>query len=177
MFICLFFFFFFSSRRRHTRSLRDWSSDVCSSDLSVTEFVDFQCERCRVRAPEVKKFVVEQGGAMEVRLLPLAKVHDWAFPAAEYGAALAAVDALGDGSSATSAWPCGSASRALRRSCTKATSSRPSRSSSRLTCETSFRRHRNRRRPLRSRRSGSFSALTMRRRRAGLLCALALALS
>src|SRR5690349_24735786 len=25
--------FFFSCRRRHTRSLRDWSSDVCSSDL------------------------------------------------------------------------------------------------------------------------------------------------
>src|SRR5690349_24065954 len=30
---CSLFFFFFSSRRRHTRSLRDWSSDVCSSDL------------------------------------------------------------------------------------------------------------------------------------------------
>src|SRR5207253_7246166 len=28
------FFFFFSSRRRHTRWPRDWSSDVCSSDLS-----------------------------------------------------------------------------------------------------------------------------------------------
>src|SRR5204863_5536545 len=27
--------FFFSSRRRHTRSLRDWSSDVCSSDLPL----------------------------------------------------------------------------------------------------------------------------------------------
>src|SRR5206468_7657650 len=27
------FYFFFSSRRRHTRSDRDWSSDVCSSDL------------------------------------------------------------------------------------------------------------------------------------------------
>src|SRR5207249_8395716 len=27
------FSFFFSSRRRHTRSKRDWSSDVCSSDL------------------------------------------------------------------------------------------------------------------------------------------------
>src|SRR5260221_12428485 len=27
------FIFFFSSRRRHTRSLCDWSSDVCSSDL------------------------------------------------------------------------------------------------------------------------------------------------
>src|SRR5699024_11367759 len=28
-------FFFFSSRRRHTRSKRDWSSDVCSSDLNM----------------------------------------------------------------------------------------------------------------------------------------------
>src|SRR2546422_6565752 len=28
-----FFVFFFSSRRRHTRCSRDWSSDVCSSDL------------------------------------------------------------------------------------------------------------------------------------------------
>src|SRR6266508_6177085 len=28
-------FFFFSSRRRHTRWPRDWSSDVCSSDLRV----------------------------------------------------------------------------------------------------------------------------------------------
>src|SRR5260221_179164 len=32
--ILVFCFFFFSSRRRHTRSLCDWSSDVCSSDLS-----------------------------------------------------------------------------------------------------------------------------------------------
>src|SRR5438034_7529061 len=30
---CKVVFFFFSSRRRHTRSLCDWSSDVCSSDL------------------------------------------------------------------------------------------------------------------------------------------------
>src|SRR5438445_3931464 len=30
------FFFFFSSRRRHTRYWRDWSSDVCSSDLTST---------------------------------------------------------------------------------------------------------------------------------------------
>src|SRR5258707_9306298 len=29
-------FFFFSSRRRHTRYWRDWSSDVCSSDLKST---------------------------------------------------------------------------------------------------------------------------------------------
>src|SRR3989449_8622107 len=30
-------FFFFSSRRRHTRCSRDWSSDVCSSDLTPVE--------------------------------------------------------------------------------------------------------------------------------------------
>src|SRR5699024_6857608 len=35
--ILLYRFFFFSSRRRHTRSKRDWSSDVCSSDLNIKE--------------------------------------------------------------------------------------------------------------------------------------------
>src|SRR5699024_7055604 len=38
-------FFFFSSRRRHTRSKRDWSSDVCSSDLTSLH-VTFVCYRC-----------------------------------------------------------------------------------------------------------------------------------
>src|SRR3712207_4022401 len=39
------FFFFFSSRRRHTRYWRDWSSDVCSSDLSATAaaLLDLDC--------------------------------------------------------------------------------------------------------------------------------------
>src|SRR5690606_40764703 len=38
------FFFFFSSRRRHTRFSRDWSSDVCSSDLDRMRFGDsFAC--------------------------------------------------------------------------------------------------------------------------------------
>src|SRR5215469_17356620 len=32
-----FLFFFFSSRRLHTISLRDWSSDVCSSDLTLAK--------------------------------------------------------------------------------------------------------------------------------------------
>ena len=46
--VYLFFFFFFSSRRRHTRSLCDWSSDVCSSDLgagmlrSILSFKQYQ---------------------------------------------------------------------------------------------------------------------------------------
>src|SRR3712207_6169240 len=35
MYLCV-SFFFFSSRRRHTRYWRDWSSDVCSSDLGNT---------------------------------------------------------------------------------------------------------------------------------------------
>src|SRR3989454_2129575 len=34
LYLCICFFFFFSSRRRHTRLQGDWSSDVCSSDLS-----------------------------------------------------------------------------------------------------------------------------------------------
>src|SRR6266436_6957377 len=34
------FFFFFSSRRRHTRCSRDWSSDVCSSDLGKRVLLD-----------------------------------------------------------------------------------------------------------------------------------------
>src|SRR5205814_8049930 len=35
--------FFFSSRRRHTRCLSDWSSDVCSSDLSVGDAAPTRC--------------------------------------------------------------------------------------------------------------------------------------
>src|SRR5690606_14095206 len=34
------FLFFFSSRRRHTRFSRDWSSDVCSSDLGEAQLAD-----------------------------------------------------------------------------------------------------------------------------------------
>src|SRR5689334_24664940 len=39
VFIVIFFcfFFFFSSRRRHTRWNCDWSSDVCSSDLTINK--------------------------------------------------------------------------------------------------------------------------------------------
>src|SRR5687768_11532794 len=42
MIFCICFIFFFSSRRRHTRCSRDWSSDVCSSDLGIV--VDKQYE-------------------------------------------------------------------------------------------------------------------------------------
>src|SRR5690606_40868847 len=39
--------FFFSSRRRHTRFSRDWSSDVCSSDL-ILFFVKKSPHKCRL---------------------------------------------------------------------------------------------------------------------------------
>src|SRR5256886_11289989 len=38
-------FFFFSSRRRHTRFDCDWSSDVCSSDLTVAELLPVEHQR------------------------------------------------------------------------------------------------------------------------------------
>src|SRR6266496_1514702 len=53
-------FFFFSSRRRNTRSLRDWSSDVCSSDLSA-------CHRLvRRQAEPVRDLVVAREAVLYV---------------------------------------------------------------------------------------------------------------
>src|SRR5690606_26062991 len=48
----IYFFFFFSSRRRHTRFSRDWSSDVCSSDLWTKSSVF-----CPVRIIQVPGFI------------------------------------------------------------------------------------------------------------------------
>src|SRR2546422_6011888 len=45
--------FFFSSRRRHTRCSRDWSSDVCSSDLAKVPLrVPVPVARLRSSAPD-----------------------------------------------------------------------------------------------------------------------------
>lgn len=57
----------------------------------VTAFIDFQCEKCRQRTPQVRDFVWGRGGALEIRFLPLVKVHDWAFAAAVSAAALSNV--------------------------------------------------------------------------------------
>src|SRR5207249_7618004 len=66
--------FFFSSRRRHTRSKRDWSSDVCSSDLSS-------------KRPNVANYVTESsytedipartyvGDAQDKRMLVVMNLH------------------------------------------------------------------------------------------------------
>src|SRR5690606_40355994 len=44
-------FFFFSSRRRHTRFSRDWSSDVCSSDLDPARIPALVEEMLRLDPP------------------------------------------------------------------------------------------------------------------------------
>src|SRR3712207_7335198 len=75
--------FFFSSRRRHTRYWRDWSSDVCSSDLrglrgpAHDELAEPEQRRERQDrqerpagtpgAPEGVAEVVEPGGPEDVR--------------------------------------------------------------------------------------------------------------
>src|SRR6266496_6040450 len=61
-------FFFFSSRRRHTRSLRDWSSDVCSSDLRSP------CQRHRTVMPQP----AAGQATVAVRRRPSATVCAWA---------------------------------------------------------------------------------------------------
>src|SRR5439155_5496578 len=43
--------FFFSSRRRHTRWPRDWSSDVCSSDLEGAIPIKYTCDGADVSPP------------------------------------------------------------------------------------------------------------------------------
>jgi protein-disulfide isomerase len=65
--------------------------------FTVTAFIDFQCEKCRVRTPQVRDYAWSHGGALQTRYLPLVKVHDWAFAAAESAAALSNVSpALAD---------------------------------------------------------------------------------
>src|SRR2546429_255174 len=65
----LYFFFFFSSRRRHTRCSRDWSSDVCSSDLpdaAQREVAELEREVARAQ---------DQGDGRHDQVLVLREVH------------------------------------------------------------------------------------------------------
>src|SRR5690606_40305318 len=69
LFFC---FFFFSSRRRHTRFSRDWSSDVCSSDLAyenITWAINHQIPVLSgttgwlERKPEIERLALSKGGS------------------------------------------------------------------------------------------------------------------
>src|SRR5206468_7891906 len=68
------FFFFFSSRRRHTRSDRDWSSDVCSSDLPFSW--DRIVERHGHLAAIRESMLVLEGLPSATRLALVAKLSD-----------------------------------------------------------------------------------------------------
>src|SRR3712207_26049 len=61
-----FIFFFFSSRRRHTRYWRDWSSDVCSSDLLL-------------RGPYVSVSMATSGTSLTHRRHSLALSSAWTY--------------------------------------------------------------------------------------------------
>src|SRR3712207_8632510 len=87
--VVCFSFFFFSSRRRHTRYWRDWSSDVCSSDLALlVGVVDPQVHTLRLLDAQVR-----DGGRVplvivEVRLLRAHQVAQVALDRRGVGLAL-----------------------------------------------------------------------------------------
>src|SRR5690554_8159252 len=59
-------FFFFSSRRRHTRCGRDWSSDVCSSDLcsskaGLNQLTAVAAEESRLKKLGIKYYALSPG--------------------------------------------------------------------------------------------------------------------
>src|SRR6476620_12495829 len=59
------YFFFFSSRRRHTRYWRDWSSDVCSSDLDTGDGIAHVEGLASAMTNELLEF---EGGVLGVAL-------------------------------------------------------------------------------------------------------------
>src|SRR3712207_8538956 len=64
--------FFFSSRRRHTRYWRDWSSDVCSSDLLAAQLTVNQI-RLRALATELGERGLVDPVAVAARVRRIAK--------------------------------------------------------------------------------------------------------
>src|SRR5690606_7639871 len=62
-------YFFFSSRRRHTRFSRDWSSDVCSSDLIGVPIPGFACKIVDVTDADKEMPAGERGELMVKGLL------------------------------------------------------------------------------------------------------------
>src|SRR3712207_5974770 len=80
--------FFFSSRRRHTRYWRDWSSDVCSSDLEFLEIELALLEEMGFRYTRSEEYVAANGRTRLVDLTtqvsplhsPIDKIHPMPFP-------------------------------------------------------------------------------------------------
>src|SRR5438105_12913230 len=76
VFFVFLLFFFFSSRRRHTRSTRDWSSDVCSSDLiSPDEGLE---QGGAIRNAEVFQLQLDQAAhLLLVAILEAMQLREW----------------------------------------------------------------------------------------------------
>src|SRR2546422_10884781 len=98
---CWHWFFFFSSRRRHTRCSRDWSSDVCSSDLVTGVTLEPRQVRLDTNTgPVTAAFVIAADGATG----EVARLAGWGdgrhlIPALEYEARVddATLDRFGRG--------------------------------------------------------------------------------
>src|SRR5205809_1254576 len=69
-------FFFFSSRRRHTRCSRDWSSDVCSSDLISFAQSRFAGRAEQAAAAEAVALILRTGRSLETAKRDCAKLID-----------------------------------------------------------------------------------------------------
>src|SRR5438132_138811 len=82
LYFYIFFFFFFSSRRRHTRSLCDWSSDVCSSDLPGSHRLEEVPEECArdvtvgTARPHTLHRIIPGTGPIGKRDVPLQQMVD-----------------------------------------------------------------------------------------------------
>src|SRR5690606_40249892 len=61
------------SRRRHTRFSRDWSSDVCSSDLSIAA-VAFIAEQCRSCGAESEDRILDNRTTIPYRIKKVSEV-------------------------------------------------------------------------------------------------------
>src|ERR1035437_2978997 len=72
--LVFFFFFFFSSRRRHTRYWRDWSSDVCSSDLHKWHMPNALCMQLQ-NVAETGTMPHSETSAMPWRVLAHRALH------------------------------------------------------------------------------------------------------
>src|SRR3712207_8703814 len=89
------YFFFFSSRRRHTRYWRDWSSDVCSSDLAARVSPQYLSEVERGRKEASSEVLTAVTAALGLTLVDLAGglAHDLA----RSSSGLSVVDRAGAG--------------------------------------------------------------------------------
>src|SRR3712207_8606437 len=79
--------FFFSSRRRHTRYWRDWSSDVCSSDLVVPKASDVVYEGNALKWAKLGNSLMLRL-AMRLRYVDAALSKTWAEKAMSHKAGM-----------------------------------------------------------------------------------------